>query len=69
MSVVNILDTDNVYDVFYSDPPWKQSKGNLRRCRPNQGKSLDYQTCSLDEIKDIHRQALIHGAGKHNVFM
>lgn len=67
--VINILDTGNIYDIFYSDPPWKQSKGNLRRCRPNQGRSLDYQTCSLDEIKDIHKKALTHCADKHNVFM
>lgn len=69
MSVINILETDNVYDIFYSDPPWKQSKGNIRKCRPNQGKQLDYPTCGLEEIKSIHKQAFIHGADKHNVFM
>lgn len=69
MSVINILETDNVYDIFYSDPPWKQGKGNIRKCRPNQGRTLDYETCSLDEIKDIHRRALTHASDKHNVFM
>lgn len=69
MGVIDIYNTANVYDIFYSDPPWEQSKGNLRKCRPNQGKSLDYSTCSMDEIKNIHRQALVRSADKHNVFM
>lgn len=69
ISVVNIFETDNVYDIFYTDPPWEQSKGNLRKCRPNQGKKLDYETCSLEEIQNIHKQAFVHGSDKHNVFM
>jgi len=32
------------YQIVLSDPPWQQTKGNLRKCRPNQGKSLDYET-------------------------
>lgn len=41
------------YNIIYADPPWKQTKGGLRKARPNQGKDLDYQTISLDEIKNI----------------
>jgi len=43
------------YQIVLSDPPWQQTKGNLRKCRPNQGKSLDYETLSLSEIKQIHK--------------
>ncbi len=41
------------YQIIYADPPWKQIKGGLRKCRPNQGKELDYKTLSIAEIKDI----------------
>lgn len=60
---------DKKFDIIYSDPAWKQTKGNLRKARPNQGKDLDYQTLTLDEIKDIHKEAFTHCNDKHNVFM
>jgi N6-adenosine-specific RNA methylase IME4 len=41
------------YDVIYADPPWKQTKGGMRKTRPNQGKNLDYKTINLNEIKTI----------------
>ena len=66
---VDIYNTDNLYDVIYTDPAWKQTKGNARKCRPNQGKNLDYNTISLEEIKQIHKQALTLCNDKHNVFM
>ena len=25
-------------EIFYTDPPWAQKKGGLRKARPNQGK-------------------------------
>lgn len=58
------------YSLIYSDPPWAQTKGNVRKCRPNQGKQLDYSTLSLEEIKDIHKYVLNNLTyQKHNVFM
>jgi N6-adenosine-specific RNA methylase IME4 len=66
---VDIYNVDKKYDIVYTDPPWKQQKGNLRKCRPNQTKELDYQTCSLDEIKEIHKQAIKLCNEKHNIFM
>ena len=48
---VDIFNTSRRYDLILSDPPWKQSKGGLRKCRPNQGKRFDYETCSLEEIE------------------
>lgn len=67
-----IVQLDNInkdYDIIYSDPPWQQKKGNLRKCRPNQNKELDYQTCTMNEIKEIHKIALSRCNKKHNVFM
>jgi len=57
------------YGIIYSDPPWPQHKGNLRGCRPNQGRELDYQTMSLQEIKELHAEKFKLCAEKHNVFM
>ena len=41
------------YQIIYADPPWKQTKGGLRECRPNQKRGLDYQTLNLNDIRDI----------------
>lgn len=41
------------YHIIYADPPWKQNKGGLRKCRPNQSKKLDYPTLELQEIRKI----------------
>ena len=55
---VDIYNTDKKYKIIYTDPPWAQTKGNLRKCRPNQNKSLDYKTMSLDDIKELHKTFL-----------
>lgn len=58
------------YAIIYSDPPWQQKKSNARKCRPNQGKELDYQTMSVEDIKELHKKLLMNNtAEKHNVFM
>lgn len=41
------------YDIIYADPPWKQTKGGLRKTRPNQERELDYPVLSLEDIKEI----------------
>lgn len=64
--IVDIVNTNRTYDIFYTDPPWAQSKGGKRNCRPNQGRELDYNTCDLAEIQKIHKLALTHSAEKHN---
>ncbi len=67
---VDIFNTDKKYDIIYTDPAWKQTKGNRRKCRPNQGKELDYQTLSMEEIKEIHRNVAENLCEeKHNIFM
>lgn len=52
------------------DPPWPKKKGGLRKVRPNQGRQLDYQTMTIEQIftlldKEIFPQA----AATHNVFL
>ncbi len=69
MAVVDIYTTEKKYNIIYSDPPWQQTKSNKRKCRPNQGKELDYHTCTIDEIKEIHRQVTPLCNDKHNIFM
>lgn len=66
---IDIYHTQNKYDLIYTDPPWQQVKGGKRKCRPNQGKLLDYPTLSIQEIKDIHNAAFSHCNEKHNIFM
>lgn len=58
-----------MYDIIYSDPPWAQTKGNLRKTRPKQGKELDYPTLSLEEIKEIHQRFSLKCNSKHNFFV
>lgn len=57
------------YDIIYTDPPWKQSKGNKRKCRPNQGKELDYPTMDIDDIFEIQKPFFENCNDKHNIFM
>lgn len=64
--VVDIFNTKKEYDLILADPPWRQTKGNERKCRPNQGKALDYPTCSLDEIEK-HLQKAVELTGKNSV--
>lgn len=67
--VVDILNTNNKYDIVYTDPAWQQKKGGLRKSRPNQTRQLDYQTCTIEQIKEIQKQAMTLCNEKHNVFM
>lgn len=53
--------------VIYTDPPWKQLKGGLRKSRPNQTRLLDYNTMTLEDIKNYH--ANIMPSKNHVVFM
>lgn len=57
------------YDIFYSDPPWDQKKGNARKCRPNQGKALDYPTMNVCECIQVQMPFFENAAEKYNVFM
>ena len=59
----------NISIVIYTDPPWQQTKGNIRKCRPNQERALDYSTLGMDEIFEIHKKFFDQCEDKHNVFM
>jgi len=44
---------DKKYQIIYADPPWRQTKGGLRKIRPKQNKELPYKTLSLKKIERI----------------
>lgn len=67
--VIDILDIEKKYSIIYTDPPWPQKKGNARKCRPKQGKNLDYSTISVDECFSLQDEFFKRAAEKHNVFM
>ena len=71
MLVTDIFITEKKYDLVYTDPPWEQSKGGYKKCRPlSSGKGLDYPVMSLNEIIQFHDRALTQiTKQKHNVFM
>jgi len=69
MIINDISNLDKIYDIVYTDPPWKQTKGGIRKVRPNQGKQLDYQTLSMEDIKRNQEIVSNHCSKKHNVFM
>lgn len=55
---VDIYTTKNKYDLIVADPPWKQTKGGKKSVRPvSSGTRLDYDTCTLDEIKSHLKSA------------
>lgn len=58
----------NKYSLIYADPPWKQTKGGLRKARPNQGKDFDYKTISLEEIQDILKKFQDKSESNHILF-
>jgi N6-adenosine-specific RNA methylase IME4 len=45
-----------MFDIVYADPPWRQTKGGHRQCRPQQGTALDYGTLSIERITAILRE-------------
>lgn len=71
MIINSISDMNKKYDIVYTDPPWKQSKGGKKAVRPNSsGKDLDYQTMSIEQIAELHKSVFDNNVNKkHNVFM
>jgi len=59
------------YDIVYTDPPWKQKKGNKKAVRPNtSGNELDYDTMELEDIIQFHKKIFINNTSqKHNIFI
>jgi len=54
------------YQIIYADPPWRQSKGGIRKSRPNQKRVLDYSTISLE---DIENYIASFSSGAHTLFL
>ena len=57
------------YQIILSDSPWPQQKGNLRKCRPNQGKALDYQTLTVEECFKLQEPFFALAAEQHNILL
>ena len=54
MSDEDKKDVDELcYAVLCIDPPWPKKKGGIRKARPNQGRSLDYATMSVEGIFEL----------------
>lgn len=67
---IDIYNCDNKYGLIYTDPPWPQQKGGLRKSRPNQRRSLDYPTMTLSDIQNLHQFVGDNLADeKFNIFM
>jgi N6-adenosine-specific RNA methylase IME4 len=67
---VDIFNTDKRYNLILADPPWKQAKGGKKNARPNSsGTTLDYQVCSLDEIKNHLKEATEHTSENSILFL
>ena len=54
---MELLFPDKKFEILYTDPPWPQSKGGLRKSRPNQNEKLDYSVMSLEDIFITHKTA------------
>lgn len=68
--IIDIYNTQEKFELIYTDPPWKQTKGGLRKSRPKQTKELDYPTMSFDDIKELHRHVFDNISEEtHTVFM
>ena len=58
------------YNLILSDPAWKQSKGGKKNVRKKtSGINLDYNTLSIDEIKNIHLQLIEKSEKNHVCFL
>lgn len=58
------------YEVFVIDPPWKQTKGGIRRVRPAQGRLFNYSTMEVSEIFELLDRLIFPSAAiNHSVFL
>ena len=71
MAIIDIYNTATKYDIIYTDPPWKQTRGGYHAARPfTSGNALPYDVMELSDIKDMHEHVFDNLVNdKHNVFM
>lgn len=68
--ITDIYSSEKKYGIIYTDPPWQQKKGGLRKSRPAQGRTLDYPTMAIKDIEQVHRHVLENLTEEHhNVFI
>jgi N6-adenosine-specific RNA methylase IME4 len=60
----------DTYQLILADPPWRQGKGGKKAVRENSsGKPLDYQTLSVDDIRDYIKEFSEHTAENSVLFL
>ena len=70
MILKNLDESVKKYEIVCTDPPWSQTKGGLRKTRPNQTKELDYPTLTIEGIVEHQRKVIDNLAtDNHTVFM
>ena len=69
--IIDVFHPSKKYDLIYTDPPWEQRKGGVKRCRPNSsGSALDYPVMPLSDIIHFHKTVLpLLAKERHNVFL
>lgn len=60
---------NNMYQVIYADPPWKQTRGGKKKVVPNSFRPFDYPVLSLIEIEEILADAKSKGTEDHVLFL
>ena len=70
MVIANLNDIQDRYGLLYVDPPWKQAKGGAKSVRPTtSGKPLDYNVCTMDEIRCHISDAVEHTTDNSILFL
>jgi N6-adenosine-specific RNA methylase IME4 len=68
---IDIFNSEEKYDILYTEPPWQQGRGGKKSARPNStGMAVPYETMDIPEIMELHRHvtnSLMNE--KNNVFM
>ena len=66
---MNEISPNKKYGIIYSDPPWPQKKGGIRKCRPKQDRELDYKTMSVEECFLVQDRFFNSTEEQHNIFL
>lgn len=68
---IDIFNSEEKYDILYTDPPWQQGRGGKKAARPNStGTTVPYETMDVPGIMELHRYVTNELMNeKHNVFM
>ena len=54
MAKIDIFNSENKYDILYTDPPWQQGRGGKKTARPNStGMTVPYETMDIPGIMEL----------------